>query len=171
MAALACNCFPLINLHYGAVPSQTPAVAIVEMQQCLAQAMTTNDRRPMGKAADSSTVLLQASRRWPIKLVAVGVCLMHSCWLFSKRFINDDQAERSSRPWSLSLRGKAQSSLLCCNSAQLPGVDSEVVKKLKRQRIASIKGKGTAVQTLRHLPPLRVVAVSDGLRKLHPFVF
>jgi hypothetical protein len=132
--------------------------------------MTTNDRRPMGKAADSSTVLLQASRRWPIKLVAVGVCLMHSCWFLSKRFINEDQAERSSRPWSLSLIRKALH-LLCCNSAQLPGVDSEVVKKLKRQRIASIKGKGTAVQTLRHLPPLRVVAVSDGLRKLHPFVF
>eukprot|EP00197_Chlamydomonas_leiostraca_P010453 CAMPEP_0202862194 /NCGR_PEP_ID=MMETSP1391-20130828/3321_1 /ASSEMBLY_ACC=CAM_ASM_000867 /TAXON_ID=1034604 /ORGANISM="Chlamydomonas leiostraca, Strain SAG 11-49" /LENGTH=714 /DNA_ID=CAMNT_0049541695 /DNA_START=168 /DNA_END=2313 /DNA_ORIENTATION=+ len=36
-----------------------PAMAIVEMQQCLAQALSISARKPQGKPADASTLLLQ----------------------------------------------------------------------------------------------------------------
>ncbi len=64
------------------VVPQTPAVAVVEMLQCLSQAVSLTDRRPQGKQADASTLLLQ-----------------------------------------------------------LPHFDSELVKKLKRRKIGSIKGE------------------------------
>mmetsp|Transcript_2646 Transcript_2646/g.4510 ORF Transcript_2646/g.4510 Transcript_2646/m.4510 type:complete len:749 (+) Transcript_2646:96-2342(+) len=37
----------------------TPAIAVLEMQQCLAQAMSMSDRRPQGRPADATTLLLQ----------------------------------------------------------------------------------------------------------------
>jgi len=38
---------------------QTPAIAIVEMLQCISQAVSLSTRKPKGKDADSSTMFLQ----------------------------------------------------------------------------------------------------------------
>lgn len=38
---------------------QEPSKAIIEMQQCIAQAMSISVRKPQGKPADPTTLLLQ----------------------------------------------------------------------------------------------------------------
>jgi preprotein translocase subunit Sec63 len=57
ITALALTCLP-----FDAQTSQEPSKAIVEMQQCIAQAMSISIRKPQGKPADPTTLLLQLPR-------------------------------------------------------------------------------------------------------------